>query len=340
MVATLVVAAVAVATVAVLDATRAYTAKQTGQKTPASSSTTHAGTRTPTPSPSASASAHVASYPIGRAGKYRVAQRWYEFTEDPASGAAPRDLKVLVRIPVVTVSTEHRSTGLFPLVAFAPGYLQCPGSYSALLQQWSSAGYVVAAVQFPRTNCDVAKPDENDLTNQPADVAFVINRLVSLSGQATGWLAGLIDASRIAVAGHSDGGDTVAALAAAGCCRDRSVRAAIILAGAEWPAFSHWFVTSTPPILFVQGSADTINPPKASMLLYQADTTGPRYYLDLLGANHFTPYEGRAAPEPVVARVTLDFLDTYLAGEESSLAAMQQAGQAPGAVLESGGAIP
>jgi hypothetical protein len=93
--------------------------------------------------------------------------------------------------------------------------------------------------------------------------------------------------------------------------------------------------------MFVQGTADTWNFPAASLQLYRADGTGPRYYLDLPGADHFAPYQGNARPEPFVARVTLDFLDYYLLGQRAKLASMRQAGNVPGeAVLVSGRQLP
>ena len=94
-------------------------------------------------------------------------------------------------------------------------------------------------------------------------------------------------------------------------------------------------------MLFVQGAADTWNPPAASAQVCQADTGGARYFLDLPGAGHFTPYEGSAAYEPVVARVTLDFLNAYVAGVRPGLAAMRRAGRVRGvSVLVSGGKMP
>src|SRR5262249_57924510 len=88
------------------------------------------------------------------------------------------------------------------------------------------------------------------------------------------------------------------------CCRDRAVTAAIVLAGAEWPPMGGaYFTRTTPPVLFVQGDADNVNLPADSMLMYRADRTGPRFYLDLLGAGHLPPYEGQGPPAPVVARV-------------------------------------
>ena len=295
------------------------------------------------PAPAASPSTR----PPGKAGEYRVAEQAYTFTESAGVTPANRILQVLVSYPQTGESGAARASSgpaatAFPLVIFAPGYLQCGAVYSDLLTQWASAGYVVAVVNFPQTNCHTANPNESDLIHQPQDVAAVIGRLEGLSDQAGGPLAGLIDASRVAVAGHSDGGDTVAAMAAMSCCRYPGLRAAIVLAGAEWPAFTgRWFGAPTPPMLFVQGAADTINPPAASMQLYQADHTGIRYYLNLYGAQHLAPYEGDQPPEPIVAQVTIDFLDQYLADSGDKTGAMDNAGNlARIAHLVSGGARP
>lgn len=281
--------------------------------------------------------------PVGALGAYVVAGRPLHLSRASTSGR--RVLSTWVRYPVVgTAQSGGRrlARGLFPLVIFAPGYRQCQGSYEKLLRAWASAGYVVAAVEFPRTNCHVSDPDESDLANQPADVAYVIRRLLAMSARAHGVLSGMVDGAEIAVAGHSDGGDTAVAVAANTCCLDPKVMAAIILAGAEWPPLGGtYFSRPAPPILFVQGTADTWNPMAASLQLYQADTAGPRYYLDLPGADHFTPYEGSGPPEPIVASVTIDFLDRYVAGQPPAGRAMKRAGNAKGlAVLVSGGRPP
>jgi dienelactone hydrolase len=235
------------------------------------------------------------------------------------------------------------ASGPFPLIAFAPGYLQCGGVYRQLLRTWASAGYVVAVLTFPRTNCDLgAAADEADLVNQPADVSWLISQLISDSARRRGWLSGLINQARIAVAGHSDGGDTVAAVAADTCCQDHRVTGAIVLAGAEWPPLrGRYFPPGSPPMLFVQGSADPINPPGASLQLYQADTAGPRYYLDVFGAGHLTPYEGDTAQERLVARVTIKFLDRFIAGQHGPRSAMARMANGSGqAALVSGGRLP
>jgi hypothetical protein len=297
-----------------------------------------AGGRTP-----AARSRTLERLPVGTIGRYRVTENALRLVDRSRPRLGPRALPTVVWHPVIPAAASGRlAPGLFPLVVFAPGYVECAASYGPLLRAWASAGYVVAGVDFPRTSCQLASPDENDLVNQPADMAYVIRRLLAASGRPRGFLAGLIDPGRIAVAGQSDGGDTVVALAAGSCCRDRAVTAAIVLAGAEWPPMGgSYFARAAPPILFVQGDADTINPPPDSMLMYRADTTGPRFYLDLLGAGHLPPYQGQGPPAPVVARVTVDFLDRYLAGRPAAAAAMRRDGHVVGvATLVSGRKLP
>jgi len=282
--------------------------------------------------------------PVGMLGRYAVAEQSLTIVDRSRPRLGPRVIPTAVRYPVIPAAAASATLarGLFPLVVFAPGYRQCDRSYRFLLHEWASAGYVVAAVEFPRTNCHVSAPDESDLVNQPGDVSGVIRRLVAISRRAHGPLAGLVNPAQIGVAGHSDGGDTVAAVAANTCCRDHRVAAAVVLAGAEWPPMpGRYFARPAPPMLVVQGTDDTWNPPQTSKQLYRADTVGPRYYLDLFGADHFTPYEGRGAPEPIVAQVTTDFLNRYLAGQRPAAAAMRRAGQVAGvAALATAGHLP
>jgi len=74
-------------------------------------------------------------------------------------------------------------------------------------------------------------------------MSYVIRQVLAVSGQPRGFLAGLVDPARIAVAGDSDGGDTVAAVAANACCRDPAVTAAMVFSGAEWPWMPGSFFT-------------------------------------------------------------------------------------------------
>ena len=288
---------------------------------------------------------------IGALDSYAVGELSLTVFDQPDAGTGPADaasavLPVVVRYPVAPGSSPGVTTpaaGPFPLVVFAPGYLQCGSYYADLLNAWASAGYVVAVVKFPETNCDVGDDgDEDYVANQPAEVSAVISKLVAMSA-TPGWLlSGRVNAGAIGLAGHSDGADTVAALAANTCCADHRVDAAVVMAGATWPALGGgYFQSATPPMLFVQGDEDPVHPPSATLNMYSDDTTGPRYYLDVLGAGHFTPYEGDGPQEQLVARVTLEFFDRYLAGQAQARAAMLSSGNVSGvAALVHGGALP
>jgi len=135
----------------------------------------------------------------------------------------------------------------------------------------------------------------------------------------------------------------VAALAANTCCQDHRLKAVAVLSGAEWPPMpGPYFARGAPPMLFVQGNADAINPPSTSVQLYRADRSARRYYLDLYGADHMVPYTGDNPVERLVARITLAFFDRYVLGHAGALTAMRQAASSSGglAALGSGGQLP
>ena len=226
---------------------------------------------------------------------------------------------------------------------FAPGFMQCDGPYSDLLDVWAGAGYVAAAVNFPRTDCRVgAAAYEPDLVNQPRDMSYALSRLLELSAQPGGVLSGLLSSRQIAAAGQSDGGDTVAALAADTCCTDHRLTAVAVLSGQEWPPMpGRYFPGGAPPMLFVQGSADTVNLPWTSVQMYTADQARARYYLDLFGATHTIPYWGTNPVEQIVAAVTLAFFNRYVLGHTGALGTMTRDGNVRGAAaLVSGGRLP
>ena len=311
------------------------------------------------PAPTASASAGATRATSGRpatstpgpsataAGAYQVGERQLTFTEPAHTGPTgqrlgPRTLPTAVWYPR---AGSGPAAGPRPLVMFAPGFMQCSGPYSVLLRAWASADYVVAAVDFPRTNCRAgAGAYEPDLVNQPRDVTYALTRLLALSARPRDVFSGLLDRREIGAAGQSDGGDTVAALAANCCCADPRLTAVAVLSGAEWPPMPGRYFPpgrQPPAMLFVQGSADTINPPWTSAQLYRADGGRARYYLDLFGADHMTPYTSANPVERVVVRVTLAFFNRYLLGQSGAAAEMTRAGNVTGiAVLASGDQLP
>jgi dienelactone hydrolase len=286
---------------------------------------------------------------LGTLGSFRVGERQMTLVEPAHTGPAGqslgrRPLVTQIRYPLAQLPAgPGPARGPFPLLLFAPGFMQCGGPYSRLLHAWATAGYVVAVVNFPRTDCRTGTAAfEPDLVNQPADMSYVLSRLLALSARPHDVFSGLLDRHEIGAAGQSDGGDTVAALAANACCSDHRLDAAAVLSGAEWPPMpGRYFPHRTPPMLFVQGSADPVNPPWTSLQLYRADGHDGRYYLDLFGANHMVPYVGTSPVEQIVARVTLAFFDRYVLGQAGARATMRRDGNVRGtAALVSGSRLP
>jgi dienelactone hydrolase len=216
------------------------------------------------------------------------------------------------RTIVTEVRLPPRRAGPFPLVVFGHGFALEPSDYSRLLDAWARAGYVVAAPVFPFENANApGGPNENDLVNQPADVSFVISRLLAKSASGTGPLSGLVSPRRVAAGGHSDGGATAVAVGYESGFRDRRLRAVVTFAGAGLAGGAPQ-TSGAPALLAVQGTADQVHPAQLTYDFF-ASAGRPKYLLRLIGADHESPYTQQSQLR-VVKRVTIEFLDRYLKG--------------------------
>jgi predicted dienelactone hydrolase len=275
---------------------------------------------------------------LGVDGSYAVGTTNLSIMEPGPAGTAGRSLPTTIFYPVGGVATgggpgaqPDKTHAPYPLLVFSQGYDLSVQAYSTLLADWASAGFVVAAPTYPHTDpSDQRALDENDITNHPADLRYVITTLLDATQGSGSLLSGLIDANEIGVVGHSDGADVTLAVAAETCCQDPRVKAAAILSGAELASFGGRYAFSGGvPLLVSQGSADTINLPACSAQIYNA-AGSPKYYLDLLGAPHEPPYADPGPDQRIVAQVTTDFFDAELAGQSAALAAMTTDGNVGG----------
>jgi pimeloyl-ACP methyl ester carboxylesterase len=212
---------------------------------------------------------------------------------------------------VVTIVRYPAGGGRYPLIVFGHGYALTPATYASLLRAWTSAGYVVAAPVFPLGNANApGGPNESDIVNQPADMRLVITRLLALDTRPGGVLFRRIDPRRIAIAGHSDGAVTALAVGYDSRYRDPRVGAAIILSGGEIGGMNG-FPRSGPPLLAMQGTADSINAPENTLAYYRL-ARRPKFLVLLLGASHRLPYTSQEPQLHIVERITIAFLDHYL----------------------------
>ncbi len=220
----------------------------------------------------------------------------------------------------------------FGLVVFSPGFDIDPSVYLPLISTWAAAGFVVAEVSYPDT-LPSSPLVEYNMVNHPSELSQVITDFVAGSPYVPASISGLVDPAEVAVGGQSDGGDVSVASAAAACCMDTRIKAAVILSGAEETLFGDsYFAHGSPPLLVVQGGEDTVNLPACSEQIYDG-APQPRYYLAIPAATHLSAYSAPVGPELLVTRsVTVAFLEKYLYGADVSTSQLDALASSQGSV--------
>ena len=156
----------------------------------------------------------------------------------------------------------------FPLIVFSHGYLANGPAYASVLANFVRRGYVVAAPTFPLSSAGApGGPKGGDYVNQPADVSFVLTKVLHLARVSPG-LRRAIDrhesaspAIRSARSRPSES-PTTAAASIPGSTRRASGRAPC--SPSRWQLFPE----QTPPFLFVHGEADATLPYSGSAAGY------------------------------------------------------------------------
>ncbi|MEV4096829.1 alpha/beta hydrolase family protein [Streptosporangium saharense] len=157
----------------------------------------------------------------GQTAPYMTAEESALLLKGQGIEGVPPDILSRTRTNAVVEASPTGRRRSLPLVVLSPGFTAPRSSLTALAEDLASKGYVVAGVDhtyesfgttFPdghTTTCVACQsPDYGPKTTRvrAADVSFVLDRL---TGLRPAWRhAGLIDPSRIAMVGHSIGGNS------------------------------------------------------------------------------------------------------------------------------------
>jgi dienelactone hydrolase len=283
---------------------------------------------------------------VAAIGKYAVGMKTQTFVDSsrPTEGIAPnRTLQTAIYYPAqgpptaepVEKAPPDTKAGPYPLILFSHGLGARGVFYQDVIKTWVSAGYVVAAPDYPLSNQRAPGGVSfgraiGDTKNQPADASFVITEVVKLDKD--GKQLGGIDAKRIGASGHSLGGITTYGIAYSGCCHDKRIKAAIPmsgLAGVVEPA-DQYFQDGATPLLGLHGNADGTVPYSAGKAAYTG-ARAPKFLLTFIGAGHVSPFLGGTdAQATVLKKATVDFWDRYLKGNKAALDKLRTDGNLAG----------
>ena len=188
---------------------------------------------------------YPATSPDGRRAPYMTrAESELQLTSRGITGV-PQDALSTTRTNAVSDAAPAGRQRSLPLVVLSPGFTNARSTLSGLAEDLASHGYVVAGIDHTYESHATAFPDgrvttclaraarrrdegfkERLVASRAADVSFVLGEL---AGAHPAWQgAGLIDPSRMAMAGHSAGGG--AAIAA--MLADSRIRAGLDMDGA------------------------------------------------------------------------------------------------------------
>lgn len=257
---------------------------------------------------------------------------------DPGRGS--RTLRTLVVYPAAVedaatgpIENAPPAGGPYPLVLFAHGLGGYPEGYAEFLAAVASGGYVVVAPEFPRSSrSNAGGPDAGDTASQPGDLSFLIDAVVAQVDDSQWPLAGLVDTTRIATMGHSNGAVTVHGIGANSCCRDDRIDAVIAIAGPPAPFSGEYDFTTTPPMLLVHGTEDAAILYETSVVLFN-QISAVKGLLTLDGGDHGAGLSANSEFFGDVTATVADFLAVALDGNDGAAIRLGQPRSTPRAEL-------
>ena len=196
--------------------------------------------------------------------------------------------------------------GPLPLVVFAHGWNSDRGMYQTLLDQWAAAGFLVAAPVFPDSTDQYPGTLASDYGQQDLDLEFVLTSLLDDESLR-------IDPTRIAVAGHSDGGTDVALMALDPAYADARVRAYVCMSGQLPSGIAAYTVAPSPAALLVAvGTNDEYGLYPLAGRVFQAARTSSKVEIVESGGDHLGSFIDATTGAAAMRDETIRFLELVL----------------------------
>jgi predicted dienelactone hydrolase len=190
-------------------------------------------------------------HPVGQ-----VELEWVDTSRPTAEngdhpGSPKRTFRVALWYPE-DVGGEH------PLAVYSHGFVSSRYGGRYLAEHLASHGYVVVSADYPLTHMQApGGPSFLDVVHQPADVSFLIDRVLALDASDRPF-EGEVDPERIGAFGLSLGAITTTLVAFHPEWRDPRVAAAISIAGAGDVFGLRYFDHAEVPFLMIAGTSDAI----------------------------------------------------------------------------------
>jgi fermentation-respiration switch protein FrsA (DUF1100 family) len=229
-----------------------------------------------------------------------------------------RTLETTVAYPASSSGTGATAAcGRFPLVVVAHGSQGTGASAAALHTYLVRSGYLLASPTFP-----------SDITGAARDVGAVISRMRALSRHGGVPFAGRVRRGKVGFIGTSMGAMVGLSLFRS-CCTDRRVHAVVAKLGTAIGSGYRW--RSGPPLLMINGTADTTVPYDGAVATYR-HAKRPKGLVSLAGIGH----DLLTGSDPILTEASLGFYARYLRGKRGGLQRVARAAaRSPIATLRS-----
>ncbi len=238
---------------------------------------------------------------------FRTSTRWVTYR---------RGARIL---PTMIVTPKVSAGVVVPVMEFAHGWHSNPRVYAAMLRGWASAGFLVIAPTSPgMARGPGLLPQGAASMRQAGDLPVVLTDVLASR------LRVVPDRARIALAGHSDGGCTVADMAFNRRYRDNRIDAYLIFSGGRTPVNSgRAFVHANPKPVFISDSyADQFGDFPSSGSFYR-QARPPKIMVGIgRGETHLPPWSVSTLFHQRLWNATVDFSSWAFSGHGAALEAM------------------